>query len=466
MGINGLIARVELAGETQGVKLMKRGLILLAVVVIMLAGAHPAAAQQRYIVRTTGGLNSVLNLCLSANCQVQGSLDGPIGQTYLVTSTGNILQTLLGGVVNLLEALLGIQSIEQDQSLPIPLPPVNTTPSGLSDTTLLNYYGTLATHGYAAQPAAQIIRLTDAQQGFGVSGSGIVAVIDTGVDTTHPVLATVLLPGYDFTRNQPGASEWLDMPQLQPGTTQTAAVQQQSAAVLDQQSAAVLDKQSAAVLDGQPFAAFGHGTMTSGLVHLAAPTAKILPLKAFSSSGTGYLSNIIAALYYAVQHNANVVNMSFDLSAASPALSQAVSYANHASVVLVAAAGNEDTSARVYPAAINGSVMGIASTNNSDARSSFSNYGSADVWIAAPGEYVISTFPGGGYAAASGTSFSSPLVAGSAALLRSVKQPLSQSQASSALSHARLLTSDLNHGRLDVYQAATAWQNAGSGWSW
>jgi subtilisin family serine protease len=228
----------------------------------------------------------------------------------------------------------------------------------------------------------------------------------------------------------------------------------------------VLDQQSAAVLDGQPFAAFGHGTMTSGLVHLAAPTAKILPLKAFTSSGTGYLSNIIAALYYAVQHNANVVNMSFDLSASSPALSQAVSYANHASVVLVAAAGNEDTSARVYPAAISGSVMGIASTNNSDARSSFSNYGSADVWIAAPGEYVISTFPGGGYAAASGTSFSSPLTAGSAALLLSIKHPMSQSQAASALSHARLLTSDLNHGRLDVYQAATAWQNAGSGWSW
>ena len=439
---------------------MKRKLILLLLVgALFLSTANPAAAQQRYIVRTTGGLSSVLNLCLSANCQVQGSLDGPIGQTYLVTSSGNILQTLLGGVVNLLEALLGIQSIEADQSLPLPQPPISSAPYGLSDTTLVNYYGTLATHGYATQPAAQIIRLTDAHQGFGVTGSGIVAVIDTGVDTSHPVLASVLLPGYDFTRNQPGASEWLDMPlQTQTGTQQYGVVQQQSAAVLDQQSAAVLD--------GQPCAAFGHGTMTSGLVHLAAPTAKILPLKAFSASGTGYLSNIIAAMYYAVQHNANIVNMSFDLSSSSPALSQAVSYANRANVVLVAAAGNENTSARVYPAAMNGSVMGIASTSNNDTRSSFSNYGTSDVWIAAPGEYVISTFPGGGYAAASGTSFSAPLVAGTSALLLNAKQPMNQSQASSALSHARQLTPDLNHGRLDSYQAISAWRNAGSGWSW
>jgi subtilisin family serine protease len=439
---------------------MKRRLLSAVIVAILtLAVCKPAAAQQRYIVRTTRGLNSVLNLCLSINCQVQGSLDGPVGQTYLVTSTTNIIQALVGGVVNLLEALLGIQSIEPDQALPLPLPPINSAPYGLSDTTPVNYFGSVVTHGYAAQPAGQIIRLTDAQKGFGVSGTGIVAVIDTGVDVNHPVLVPVLLPGYDFTRNQPGASEWLDMPQSQTGTQSgTGAVQQSSAAILEQSSAAILE--------GQPGAAFGHGTMTTGMVHLAAPTAKILPLKAFTSDGTGYLSNIIAALYYATQHNANIVNMSFDLSTPSAALSQAVSYANHANVVLVAAAGNESTSARVYPASMNGYVMGIASTTDWDARSSFSNYGSADVWIAAPGEYVISTFPGGTYAAASGTSFSSPLVAGTAALLLNAKSGLNQSQAANALSHGRLLTPDLNHGRLDAYQAISAWKSAGSGWFW
>src|SRR5712664_4104956 len=143
---------------------MKRKLLPAVIIaVMMMVAAKPAGAQQRYIVRTTGGLNSVLNLCLSAQCQVQGSLDGPIGQIYLVTTTSNILQTLVGGVVNLLEALLGIQSVEPDQLLPVPHPHINNIPPGLHDRTPVNYYGTVVWHGYASQPAAHIIRLIDAQ---------------------------------------------------------------------------------------------------------------------------------------------------------------------------------------------------------------------------------------------------------------------------------------------------------------
>ena len=437
---------------------MKRSLLIFAVLIaIATAGVQPAAAQNRYIVRTTGGLGSVLNLCGLLGCQVQGSLDGNINQTFLVTSSTNIVVDLLNFTVNLVESLLGIQSIEPDKLLPVPQTKINSISSGLSDTTLVKYYGTLVTHGYAAQPAANIIRLTDAQNGFGIGGTGIVAVIDTGVDPSHPVLKPVLLTGYDFTRNQSGASEWLDLSSTGISTTTSQSAQP---VMVQQSSAAILDQSSAAILDGSPYVAFGHGTMTSGLVHLVAPNAKILPLKAFSSNGTGNLSNIVAALYYAVQQNANVVNMSFDLSYPSPALSQAISRANKAGVVLVASAGNENTSARVYPAAISGSVVGVASTTDWDARSSFSNYGSADVWIAAPGEYVISTYPGGTYGSESGTSFSSPLVAGTVALMLSAKQPLNQSQASSALSHAIKLTPDLNNGRLDAYQAVSAWVNS------
>jgi len=435
---------------------MKRNLLVFAIL-ITIASTQPAAAQNRYIVRTTGGLNSLLSLCLSTGCQVQGSLDGSVGQTYLVTSTGNLITNLLNGTLNLLEALLGIRSIEPDQLLPIPQKPINNIPPGLNDRTPVNYYGALVWHGYAAQPTAQIIRLSDAQNGFNISGSGIVAVIDTGVDTSHPVLKAVLVTGYDFTRNQPGASEWLDVPQLQRSSDDQGPV------IVQQSSAAILDQSSAAILDGGPYSAFGHGTMTTGLVHLVAPNAKILPLKAFTSNGTGYLSNIVAALYYAVQHHANVVNMSFDVSTPSAALSQAVSYANQSGIVLVAAAGNENTSAPVYPAALNSNVMGVASTTDWDARSSFSNYGNTDVWIAAPGEYVISTFPGGTYASASGTSFSSPLVAGAAALLLNAKPSLNQAKASSALSHAIKLTPELHNGRLDVYQAVSAWVNSDSG---
>lgn len=434
---------------------MKRIALIVAMIVLMLGAANPAAAQNRYIVQSTGGLLSVLNLCSLLGCQVQGTLDGTIGQTFLVTSTGN----LLTGTLTLAESLLGITSIEVDRLLPIPLPSLQSIPSGLYDKAPVNYYGMVVWHGYAAQPAAQIIRLQDAQNGFGIAGKGIVAVIDTGVDPNHPVLYPILLQGYDFMRNQPGASEWLDVSGMQSGYTD-AGTQNQQPGYVQQSTAAVLDQSTAAVLDGSPYVAFGHGTMTSGLVHLVAPKAKILPLKAFSANGTGYLANIVAALYYAVQHGANVVNMSFDLTSSSPSLNKAVSYANKAGVVLVAAAGNENTNAPVYPAAISGSVVGIASTTDWDARSSFSNYGSYDVWIAAPGEFVTSTYPGGTYASSSGTSFSAPLVAGTAALMLNAKSSLNQSQAASALSHAVQLTLDLNHGRLDAYQAISAWVNS------
>lgn len=126
----------------------------------------------------------------------------------------------------------------------------------------------------------------------------------------------------------------------------------------------------------------------------------------------------------------------------------------------MASAGNQDSSPLVYPAALDGSVIGVAATTDLDTRSSYSDYGDVDVWIAAPGDNVISTYPGGGFARESGTSFSSPLTAGTAALLLSAKPRLTPSGAAAALAHAQLLTPDLNNGRLDVYQAVGAWLNA------
>src|SRR5258708_22664268 len=122
--------------------------------------------------------------------------------------------------------------------------------------------------------------------------------------------------------------------------------------------------------------------MGRGLVRLAETKAKILPLKACSSRGTGNLSNMIAALYYDVQHQANVVNMSFDVSSPSPALNQAIAYANQKGVVLVAAAENENTNAPLHPAALKSNVMGIASTTHCDQRSAFLNHCSTNVWDA------------------------------------------------------------------------------------
>ena len=147
------------------------------------------------------------------------------------------------------------------------------------------------------------------------------------------------------------------------------------------------------------------------MIHLVAPTAKLLPLKAFSANGNGSLSNILAAIYYAVQNHASVVNMSFDLTTSSTELGDAINYANSHNVILAGSSGNDGKQEMVYPAGLQ-YVMGVASTNNQDQRSSFSNYGNQIVWVAAPGEGVITTYPFATYAAGWGTSFSSPMVAG------------------------------------------------------
>jgi hypothetical protein len=440
---------------------MKVRILIVLVAVSLLFGAKPAAAQQRYIVQTTKGLNSILSLCLSADCQVQGALDGTVGKTFLVTSSNpNFLSNLLGGVLGLLEKLLGITDVEVDQLLTVPLQPVANTAAGLYDQIPVNYYGTVVWEGYVNQPATQIIELQNSLQGFNISGTGIVADIDTGVDPTHPALMRVLLPGYDFTRNQPGASEWLDIPGMQNGIDDSGS-SDEAPAVVQQRTVAVLDQRTVAVLDGGPYSDFGHGTMTAGVIHLTAPTAKILPLKAFSASGTGYLSNVLAAIYYAVQNNANAVNMSFDFTTPSSALSQAITYANQANVILVASAGNNGTNTAVYPAAIVPSVMGIASTSDSNTISTWSDYGAPDVWIGAPGENVVTTYPGGTYASASGTSFSGPFVTGTADLLLGLGKPINEARAASALAHAQApVTPQLNHGILDIYTAVQAWMQA------
>jgi subtilisin family serine protease len=78
------------------------------------------------------------------------------------------------------------------------------------------------------------------------------------------------------------------------------------AAQVDQRTVAVLDQRTVAVLDGSQYSAFGHGTMTAGIVHLVAPQAKIMPLKAFNADGSGYDSDVLRAIYHAVKNGAKV----------------------------------------------------------------------------------------------------------------------------------------------------------------
>jgi subtilisin family serine protease len=312
------------------------------------------------------------------------------------------------------------------------------------------YYGAPVWNGYVNQPAAEIVRVRQAQSTFNVAGAGTVAMIDTGVDTQHPALLPVLVPGYNFINNSPNADETTD-------------VNQSSAAVLDSvepsyvnsSTIAMVNQSSAAVLDSGPYSAFGHGTMTAGIVHLVAPQAKIMPLKAFAADGTGYVSNIIRATYYAVQHGAKVLSMSFSFSPSSNEMATAINYANKKGLICVASVGNSGQDVQVYPAALSG-VMGVASTTDYNTPSSFTNYGS-DVWVAAPGEGVVSTYPYGTYAAGWGTSFSAPFVSGTAALLVGVSANVNQQTASQAIAHAVPISSEMGHGRLDTYQAVQAW---------
>ncbi len=118
---------------------------------------------------------------------------------------------------------------------------------------------------------------------------------------------------------------------------------------MNQSTAAVLDQSTAAVLDNQ-YAAFGHGTMVMGVIHLVAPTAQLLPLKAFKSDGTANLSDILHAIYYAAQNNANVINMSFDTQTASTELINALDYANGLGVICAASAENALRMQRNEPA--------------------------------------------------------------------------------------------------------------------
>jgi Subtilase family len=422
---------------------------------LLLALAAPARADNRIIVRSTLGLQGLQNLCVLQNCAVVGSLGDPLNQLFLLTTP--LDPTIF---LNLIRTLPGIVDAELDQLLSL-LPGLNaatTAPAALSDNTPVTYFNSTVWNGYANQPAAQIVNVAKAQSQFGVPGAGVVSDIDTGVDPNHPAFAGVLLPGYDFTRNRAGASELNDLsPTDFPTSPPPCPPSTCSGGVVNQSTIAILDQSTIAILDANPkYAAFGHGTMVLGVVHLVAPKAMLLPLKAFSSNGTGFLSDILRAIYYAVANGANVINMSFDIPSSSTELASALSYANQSALICAASAGNDGQKEIVYPAALQNFVMGVASTSDTDTRSSFSNYGDAIVWVAAPGEAIVTTYPFSTYSAGWGTSFSAPFVSGGAALLLNKQAKTNEPQAAAAVAHAVPVGTDMGNGRLDLVQALQA----------
>jgi Subtilase family len=414
------------------------------------AWTAPATADTRFIVRNPSGLTSLQQLCLTLGCGVSGGLDGGIGKLFLVTAPAFVDPNAF---LQILIAQPGITNAEVDSLLKVLQSSATAPPSGLSDATPVNYFGVSVMHGYVAQPASTIIRLPDTQAAFSDSGAGIVAIIDTGVDPTHPVLQGVLVPGNDFTRNISGPGSEL------PDVNQSSIGPNPSPLMVNQSTAAVIDQLSGTNLSQPQYAAFGHGTMVAGIVHLVAPTAQIMSLKAFRADGTGYLSDVLRAIYFATQNGANVINMSFSVASYSPEMAKAIKFASRHQVICVASAGNDGKDETVYPAALN-NVMGVASTTNNDTLSSFSNYGQDLVWVAAPGEGIITTYPFGTYAAGWGTSFSAPMVSGGAALLVGINSQCNESCAEHSLAHAVPIQADAGNGRVDLYQAVSAWRAA------
>jgi subtilisin family serine protease len=434
-------------GTNSRMSLRRAGMVPCLLLLLTAFCAPAAQAQTRLIVRDSLGLPGINLTCLLTGCTVVTGLGDPNGQLFLIT-----FPAILNPVTSLLKISLetGILDVEVDQVVNAVPAYANGDPSYLTDETPTPYYGATVWHGYLAQPANALVRTAQTQSTFNVAGAGTtVAVIDTGVDPTNAVLKSVLVDGYDFTRNTSGGSEMNDV-QATPNPSQAQA------AVLDQRTVAVLDQRTVAVLDGGPYTDFGHGTMTAGIVHLVAPEAKIMPLKAFTANGAAYDSNILRAIYYAVNNGAKVMNMSFNYTSYSAELATAIKYANSHGVISVASAGNSGEYTVVYPGGLPG-VIDVASTSNTDVQSTFTNYGAPPVWIAAPGEGVVTTYPWGTWAAGWGTSFSTPFVAGTAALMMGTNGNCPSSTVPLGLADAHYI-GDLNlgFGRLDTYQAVQA----------
>lgn len=251
----------------------------------------------------------------------------------------------------------------------------------------------------------------------------IVAVVDTGVEAGHPDLQGQLLQGYN------------------------------------------------AVSSGQaPDDDVGHGTHVTGIIGAIVNNAegvagiswynKVLPVKALDATGVGTTYSVAEGIIWAADNGAKVINLSLGNYADSQFLHDAVKYAYDRDIVLVSAAGNDNTERPGYPAAYP-EVLAVAATNSAMRRASFSNYGDY-IDVAAPGESIASTYPGGQYAALSGTSMASPHVAALAGLVRTLNPSLTNEEVMDLMKRQAIDLGAPGHdkyfgwGQVDIYRTLQA----------
>ena len=267
---------------------------------------------------------------------------------------------------------------------------------------------------FKTQPAFGLINLSGATTCS--TGSGvIVADIDSKVDCSHPALIGHCMIGHDFVVGAPsGLATQNDSSASYLDDSSASYLDDSSASYLDDSSASYLDDSSASYLDSQN-PCYSHGTLTAGLIAVVAPDAMIMPLRAFDDNGSSNCFTIARAIRYAVNHGAQVINMSFGTDTDCAVNRSAIAYALERNVWLIASAGNKNTSAPQFPAADPGVITACA-TNLLDMKALFSNYGT-DIYVCAPGVNIISAVPGNRYGIVNGTSFSAPIIAATVALV-------------------------------------------------
>jgi len=283
------------------------------------------------------------------------------------------------------------------------------------------------------------------------AGAGIVAVIDTGTDYTHPDLA---------------ANIWTN-----PGEIPGDGIDNDGNGYIDD-----VHGYDFYNMDGDPMDDHGHGTHTAGTVGAAGNnalgvtgvcwTVQIMPVKFLSAGGGGYTSGAISSLQYATMMGARVSSNSYGGGGFEQSFYDAIAAAGAAGAVFVAAAGNDYWSNNDlvphYPSSYAASnVISVAATDSTDGLAYFSNYGATSVDLGAPGCGIWSTWwPGQGYYCISGTSMATPHVAGAAALLQGYRGLLSPAEVVGYLLGGTdplpsLAGKCVSGGRLNLYHSLT-----------
>ncbi|HOJ97203.1 MAG TPA: S8 family serine peptidase [Methanospirillum sp.] len=250
------------------------------------------------------------------------------------------------------------------------------------------------------------------------SSSVVIALIDTGVDYTHPDLSSNI---------------WQN-----PGEYLNGADDDGNGYIDDIRGWNFVSK------NNDPMDDNGHGTHCAGTMAAVGNNgigvtgvtwnAKIMPLKFLDSKGSGYTSDAISAILYARQKGVPIISCSFSGPGESQALKEAI---DSSSALFICAAGNAGANSDItpqYPAGYPSSqIISVAASTYQDTLASFSNYGVSSVDIAAPGVSIYSTTKSGGYSYLNGTSMAVPYVTGTAALLKARNPSISTAQMKSKI---------------------------------